>query len=141
MRGDVYLYDIQKNIWKRVASMNLNKSGHSCAVITPSSTSGNVVLVCGGGKWQSDCRIYDPATDSWTNGPSLPFPLSNSAMVTAAPNSKYDAFILGGSGNDKETRYSNSQKIYGVKDLTTITLVGTFEKGRKFHVALKNNFC
>ena len=133
MRGDVYLYDIQKNIWKRVAFMDYNRSGHSCAVITPSSTSGNVVLVCGGReKWQSDCEIYDPATDSWTNGPSLPSSLGGSAMVTTAPNSAFNAFILGGS-------YSN--KIYGVKDLTTITLVGTFEKGRYFHVAIKNNFC
>ena len=109
--------------------MDKTRHYHSCAVITTSSSSGNVVLVCGG-EGRSDCEIYDPATNSWTNGPSLPSSLSGSAMVTAAPNSNYDAFILGG----YDGSYSN--KIYGVKDLTTITLVGTFEKGRIAHVAL-----
>ena len=111
---------------------------HSCAVITTSSSSGNVVLVCGG-TGSGDCEIYDPATNSWTNGPSHSSSLSGSAIVTAAPNSRYDAFILGGSYYDNGWIYSN--KIYGVKDLTTITLVGTFGKGRWLHVALKNNFC
>ena len=114
--------------------MDKTRRHHSCAVITTSSSSGNVVLVCGGGG-RSDCEIYDAATNSWTNGPSLPTTLYASAMVTAAPNSVYDAFILGG----YDGSYSN--KIYGVKDLTTITLVGTFEKGRDLHVALKYNFC
>ena len=112
----------------------------SCAVIATSSSSGNVVLVCGG-YGRSDCEIYDPSTDSWTNGPSLPSTLHGSAalqgaaMVTAAPNSVYDVFILGG----YDAAYSN--KIYAVKDLNEITLVGTFETGRAWHVALKNNFC
>merc|ERR1712062_926326 len=105
---------------------------HSCAVITTSSSSGNVVLVCGG-FGRSECEIYDAVTDFWTNGPSLP--MYGSAMVTASPNSNYDAFLLGG----YDGSYSN--KIYGVKDLNTITLVGTFEKGRYHHVALKNNCC
>ena len=133
--SDVYLYDIQKNTWNQVASMDKAREHHSCAVITTSSSSGNVVLVYGGFPYR-DCEIYDPATNSWTNGPSLPSSLRGSAMVTAAPNSVYDVFILGGyDGNS----YSN--KIYGVKDLNTITLVGTFEKERAWHVALKNNFC
>ena len=102
---------------------------HSCAVITTSSSSGNVVLVCGG-RDRSDCDIYDAATNSWTNGPSLPSTLRGSAMVTAAPNSRYDAFILGGADSDG---YSN--KIYGVKDLNTITLVGTLKEARRDHVA------
>ena len=128
------MYDIQKNSWKQVASMDKTRYLHSCAVITTSSSSGNVVLVCGGYE-RSDCEIYDAATNSWTNGPSLPSTTYGSAMVTAAPNSVYDVFILGGIDAD----YSN--KIYGVKDLNEITLVGTFEKGRVWHVALKNNFC
>ena len=114
--------------------MDKAREHHSCAVITTSSSSGNVVLVYGGFPYR-DCEIYDPATNSWNNGPSLPSKLYGSAMVTAAPNSAFNAFILGGSDGS----YSN--KIYGVKDLTTITLVGTFEKGRSRHVALKNNFC
>ena len=130
----MYLYDIQKNIWKQVASMDKTRRYHSCAVITTSSSSGNVVLVCGG-RDRSDCEIYDPVTNSWTNGPSLPSSLEGSAMVTAAPNSVYDVFILGGI----DENYSN--KLYGVKDLTTIELVGTFEKGRYNPVALKKNFC
>ena len=58
-------------------------------------------------------------------------------MVTAAPNSRYDAFILGG----HDGSYSN--KIYGVKDLTTITLVGTLKEARGFHVAFNgiNDVC
>ena len=116
--------------------MDKTRWQHSCAVITTSSSSGNVVLVCGG-RGGSDCEIYDPDTNSWTNGPSLPSSLEGSAMVTAAPNSVYDVFILGG----HDGSYSN--KIYGVKDLTTITLVGTFEKGRRSHVAFTgiNGLC
>ena len=114
--------------------MDKTRRSHSCAVITTSSSSGNVVLVCGG-FYRSDCEIYDPATNSWTNVPSLPSELLGSAMVTAAPNSAFNAFILGG----YDGSYLN--KIYGVKDLTEITLVGTFTKGREYHVALKNNFC
>ena len=118
--------------------MDKTRQQHSCAVITTSSSSGNVVLVCGG--WQrSDCEIYDPVTNTWTNGPSFPSYLSGSAMVTAAPNSAFNAFILGGSMGWSPRWTSN--KIYGVKDLTTITLVGTFGNGRWLHVALKNNFC
>ena len=127
-RSDVYLYDIQKNNWKPVASMHKTRIYHSCAVITTSSSSGNVVLVCGGYQ-RSDCEIYDPATNSWTNGPSLPSTLQGSAMVAAAPNSRYDVFILGGHDG------SFSNKIYGVKDLTTITLVGTLKEARRLHVA------
>ena len=117
--------------------MDKKRRGHFCAVITSSSTSGNVVLVCGG-VHRSDCEIYDPATNSWTNGPSLPSPMYGSAMVTAAPNSNYDAFILGGYGDGS---YSN--KIYGVKDLTTITLVGTLKEAREAHVAFNgiNDVC
>ena len=117
--------------------MDKTRYFHSCAVITTSSSSGNVVLVCGGVPYR-DCEIYDPATNSWTNGPSLPSDLWSSAIVTASPKSNYDAFILGGHGWGDDA-YSN--KIYGVKDLAKITLVGTFEKGRYGHVALKNNFC
>ena len=108
--------------------MDKTRGRHSCAVITTSSSSGNVVLVCGGSD-RSDCQIYDAATNSWTNGPSLPTSLYGSAMVTAAPNSAFNAFILGG----YDGSYSN--KIYGVKDLNTITLVGTLEKARYDHVA------
>ena len=134
--SDVYLYDIQKNTWNQVASMDKARQHHSCAVITTSSSSGNVVLVCGG-EWRADCEIYDPATNSWTNGPSLPSTLYGSAMVTASPNSNYDAFLLGGIDGS----YSN--KIYGVKDLTRITLVGTLEKARGYHVAFNgiNGLC
>ena len=114
--------------------MDKTRMRHSCAVITTSSSSGNVVLVCGG-TGIGDCEIYDPATNSWNNGPSLPSKLYGSAMVTAAPNSAFNAFILGG----RDGSYSN--KIYGVKDLNAIELVGTFEKGRSLHVAMKNNFC
>ena len=104
------------------------RAEHSCAVITTSSSSGNVVLVCGG-RDRPDCEIYDAATNSWTNGPSLPSSLWGSAMVTAAPNSAFNAFILGGVDE------SWSNKIYGVKDLTTVTLVGTLGKARGCHIA------
>ena len=134
--SDVYLYDIQKNTWNQVASMDKARQHHSCAVITTSSSSGNVVLVCGG-SGSRDCEIYDAATDSWTNGPSLPSSLGGSAMVTTAPNSAFNAFILGG----HDGSYSN--KIHGVKDLTTVTLVGTLKEERAFSVAFNgiNGLC
>ena len=128
-KRDVYLYDIQKNIWNPVASMDKTRLDHSCAAITTSSSSGNVVLVCGG-RDRPDCEIYDAAKNSWTNGPSLPSALVGSAMVTAAPNSNYDAFILGGYYD-----VSWSNKIYGMKVLTAVTLVGTLGKARGCHIA------
>ena len=116
--------------------MDKKRRGHFCAVITTSSSSGNVVLVCGG-VHRSDCEIYDPATNSWTNGPSLPSTTYGSAMVTAAPNSVYDVFILGGIDADY------SYKIYGVKDLNTVTLVGRLEKEKSGLVAFNgiNGLC
>ena len=134
----MYLYDTQTNIWKQVASMAKERRQHSCAVITTSSFSGNVVLVCGGFR-HSDCELYDPATNSWTNGPSLSSPIQSAAMVTAATSSKFAAFILG--GEEGFGGYSN--RIYGVtKDLSVVTLVGTFRTPRAYHVAVKtNNLC
>ena len=123
--------------------MDKTRLDHSCAAITTSSSSGNVVLVCGG-EGYSDCKVYDPDTNSWTNGPSLPKTLMGSEMVTAAPNSNYDAFILGGyEGSWRGWNYKEdfSNKIYGVKGLTTVELVGSFEQGRMFHVALTTNLC
>ena len=117
--------------------MKKERQHHSCAVITTSSSSGNVVLVCGGYD-RSECEIYNPVTNSWANGPSLDWligpELVGSAMVAASTNSTYDAFILGG-----YTKEGWSNKIIGVKDLTTVTLVGTLEKGRGFHVAIKTH--
>ena len=111
--------------------MDKTRYHHSCAVITTSSPSGNIVLVCGGiGRW--NCEIYDPATNSWTNGPTLLSTLYGHAIVTPSHSSMYDAFILGGRDSDG---YSN--KIYGVKDLTTVTLVGTLQNIRGDHVVLK----
>ena len=123
------MHDTQRNNWKPVSSMDKTRRSHSCAVITTSSSSGNVVLVCGG-FYRSDCEIYDPATNSWTNVPSLPSELLGSAMVTASPNSNYDAFILGGYYD-----VSWSNKIYGMKVLTAVTLVGTLGKARGCHIA------
>ena len=119
--------------------MDKTRRLHSCAVITTSSSS--VVLVCGG-VGRSDCEIYNPDTNSWTNGPSLPSTLSGSAMVAASPTSSYAAFILGGyDGQDPQYHYSN--RIYGIlkKDLTKVALVGTMQNKRYLPVSLKMYFC
>ena len=123
--------------------MKWDRSFHSCSAITTASSSINV-LVCGG-IWRRKCEIYDPDTNSWTTGPSLPSSLDFSAMVPAKPKSIYAAYIFGAvyKTNPEEDRERDLQsgKIYGVsKDLREVTELGTFDTITRY-VAVSTNLC
>ena len=127
----VYTYDISRDRWTQVASMNEKRALHSCLTISE-----NKVLVCGGSR-RTDCEIW--TNGQWTNGPTVPSSYFGSVMVKPSSNSKFAAFIVG--GYESSTKYTN--KIYGIKkDLTSVTMLGTLEQARFRHVAFKsNNLC
>ena len=122
------MYDIGRDIWTQVASMKEKRYGHSCLTISTSSES--KVLVCGGYK-HTDCEIW--TNGQWTDGPTVPSSYIGSRMIKPSLNSQYAAFVVGGyeSGD-----YTN--KIYGIKkDLTSVTMLGTFQQKRYRHVAFQ----
>ena len=122
------MYDIGRDRWTEVASMKEKRSEHSC--LTISTPSESKVLVCGG-DGRTDCEIW--TNGQWTNGPTVPSSTYGSRMVKPSLNSQFAAFVVGGyeSGD-----YTN--KIYGIKtDLSSVTMVGTFQQKRSNHVAFK----
>ena len=122
------MYDISRDKWTEVASMKEARSHHSCLTISTSSES--KVLVCGG-SWRTDCEIW--TNGQWTNGPTVPSSRSGSRMIKPSLNSQFAAFVVGGYEPSDETN-----KIYGIKkDLTSVTMVGTFQHKRRWHVAFQ----
>ena len=122
------MYDISRDRWTQVASMKEKRRYHSC--LTISTPSESKVLVCGG-DGRTDCEIW--TNGQWTNGPTVPSSTYGSRMVKPSLNSQFAAFVVGGyeSGD-----YTN--KIYGIKkDLSSVTMVGTFQQKRNNHVAFK----
>ena len=130
------MYDISRDKWTQVASMNEKRSQHSCLTISTSSES--KVLVCGG-QGRTDCEIW--TNGQWTNGPTVPSSDIGNRMVKPSFNSQFAAFVVGGyeSGDDSYGPYGDeTNKIYGIKkDLTSVTMVGTFQQARYDHVALQ----
>ena len=124
----VYMYDIGRDRWTEVASMKEKRRYHSCLTInTPSESK---VLVCGGAG-RTDCEIW--RNGQWTNGPRVPSSEYGSRMIKPSLNSQYAAFVLGGRESG-----STTNKIYGIKkDLTSVTMVGTFQQKRQYHVAFQ----
>ena len=122
------MYDISRDKWTEVASMKEARSHHSCLTISTSSES--KVLVCGG-SWRTDCEIW--TNGQWTNGPTVPSSRYGSRMIKPSFNSQYAAFVLGGRESSAITN-----KIYGIKkDLTSVSMLGTFHQKRYSHVALQ----
>ena len=122
------MYDISRDKWTQVASMKEKRERHSCLTISTSSES--KVLVCGGAG-RTDCEIW--RNGQWTNGPRVPSSEYGSRMIKPSLNSQYAAFVLGGRESG-----STTNKIYGIKkDLTSVTMVGTFQQKRKDHVAIQ----
>ena len=126
------MYDIERDRWTQVASMKEKRSTHSC--LTISTPSESKVLVCGGydgGDYHTDCEIW--TNGQWTNGPTVPFSEEGSRMIKPSLNSQFAAFVLGGSESSGITN-----KIYGIKkDLTSVSMVGTFQQKRYYHVAFQ----
>ena len=122
------MYDISRDRWTQVASMKEKRADHSCLTISTSSES--KVLVCGGAG-RTDCEIW--RNGQWTNGPRVPSSEYGSRMIKPSLNSQYAAFVLGGRESG-----STTNKIYGIKkDLTSVTMVGTFQQKRQYHVAFQ----
>ena len=122
------MYDISRDRWTQVASMKKIRSRHSC--LTISTPSESKVLVCGGAG-RTDCEIW--TNGQWTNGPRVPSSEYGSRMIKPSLNSQYAAFVLGGRESG-----STTNKIYGIKkDLTSVTMVGTFQQKRQYHVAFQ----
>ena len=124
----VHIFDIARDRWTQVASMKEKRSSHSCLTIsTPSECK---VLVCGGA-WRTDCEIW--TNGQWTNGPTVPSSQIGSMMIEPSLNSQFAAFVVGGVESGDET-----SKIYGIKkDLTSVTMIGTFQQARRYHVAFQ----
>ena len=123
------MYDISRDRWTQVASMKKIRSRHSC--LTISTPSERKVLVCGG-SGQTDCEVW--TNGQWTNGPTVPSSKYGSRMIKPSLKSQYAAFVLGG----RESGQLSTNKIYGIKkDLTSVTMVGTFQQKRRYHVALQ----
>ena len=121
------MYDLTRDKWTQVASMKEKRERHSC--LTISTPSESKVLVCGG--WRTYCEIW--TNGQWTNGPTVPSSKLGSRMVKPSFNSQFAAFVVGGYESSDETN-----KIYGIrKDLTSVSMVGTFQQKRYFHVALQ----
>ena len=126
------MYDIGRDRWTQVASMKEKRRQHSCLTISTSSET--KVLVCGGydrNAYRTDCEIWK--NGQWTNGPTVPSSYRGSRMIEPSLNSQFAAFVAGGyeSGD-----YTN--KIYGIKkDLTSVSMVGTFQQARYDHVAFQ----
>ena len=122
------MYDVGRDKWTEVASMKEKRYGHSC--LTISTPSEGKVLVCGG-DGRTDCEIW--TNGQWTNGPTVPSSRYGSRMIKPSFNSQYAAFVLGGYESSDETN-----RIYGIKkDLTSVTMVGTFQQKRRRHVAFQ----
>ena len=122
------MYDIGRDRWAQVASMKELRRTHSCLTISTQFES--KVLVCGG-DGHTNCEIW--TNGQWTNGPTVPSSEYGSRMIKPSLNSQYAAFVLGGRESG-----STTNKIYGIKkDLTSVTMVGTFQQKRRYHVAFQ----
>lgn len=86
--------------WSMAAPMPTGKAGHVAGVV------GGKVLSAGGTYWSDertkvwtgDLRIYDPATDAWSEGPAMPFPLSYGAGATVGDR----LYIVSGSDGKRD---------------------------------------
>ena len=71
---------------------------HSCVLLVDQFNQKKIV-VAGGSNFGGDLKsteIYDLNTQVWTPGPDLPTTVYYSSMVTASPESKYAAYLVGG---------------------------------------------
>ena len=79
--------------WIEVGNLIQARSFHACAVL-----SGKVYSIGGedSGDIQSSVEVYDPATQTWSEGPALPYGLSIEQAITFDNN----LYVLGGNTGD-----------------------------------------
>ena len=71
----------------------------------------------------------------WTQGPDLPYGIKNAACVALPPTMNFACVLIGGEGEHEEERFSS--KVYGLdKSLSSWTLLGEIQNGRRDHIAL-----
>lgn len=86
--------------WSMAAPMPTGKGGHVAGVV------GGKVLTAGGTYWSDertkvwtgDLHVYDPASDTWSEGPAMPFPLSYGAGATVGDR----LYIVSGSDGRRD---------------------------------------
>ena len=71
-----------------------------------------------------DVQIYDPATDSWSFGPMMPFARSGMGAAPYLPNGKF--YIFG--GEEAHRTFSNADRVFAQTE-TYDTLSGDWEEG------------
>ena len=75
----VYVYEPQADAWAQLASMGAARRVHASAAV------GGKLYVFGGfgtGGQLSTVEVYDPASGSWAQGPSLTSPRENAVAVS-----------------------------------------------------------
>ena len=79
--------------WIEVGNLIQARSFHACAVL-----SGKVYSIGGedSGDIQSSVEVYDPVTQTWSEGPALPYGLSIEQAITFDNN----LYVLGGNTGD-----------------------------------------
>lgn len=90
----VFLFE--NNRWEKKQNMKEARIEHSCAVLE-----GKKVIVSGGfngDNYLSSSEIYDPATNTWTEGPELPSATVGAKMINVGG----DVYHVGGSETRKD---------------------------------------
>jgi N-acetylneuraminic acid mutarotase len=85
--SSVFAYDPGTDTWSRRSDMPLRRTAGGAAVM------GERIIVAGGtGDSPATTMVYDPATDRWTAGPSLPAPREHLAVIGDAGR----VYVIGG---------------------------------------------
>ena len=119
--------------------MQVARRGHSCVLVVDQFNQKKIVVAGGykNGGYLKSTEIYDLNTQVWTRGPDLPTTVWGSSMVTAAPGSKYAAYLVGGYQGG-----STANKIFSInKKMDQWNEVGRFTAPRYGHIALRIEAC
>ena len=108
-RNDVY--DPETDAWSQMASIPLSVMGYASAVFN------NKIYIISGGNESGPgynptklVQIFDPATNQWTNGTSIPIAVSSAgACATTGVSFPKRIYVLGGADN---YYYHHSQQGY-----------------------------
>ena len=76
---------LEEGVWRELSAMPNTRTNHACIAY-----SGKIYAI--GGSWNPTVDIYDPVSDSWEVGPSLPIPLGYAHAV----NYQQTLYMVGG---------------------------------------------
>jgi N-acetylneuraminic acid mutarotase len=97
-----YVYDPETDTWSQMADIPVGVGGYASAVVD-----GKIYIISGGmdfphHPYTNLVQIFDPATNQWTNGTSIPtFVYNARACVITEPSGKKQIHVIGG-----QLRYS-----------------------------------